>query len=339
MIFSRRRDPSSGIRDFWAAWPALRARAEAAFAAQRVDHDLVHDVSERVNAIHADLEWEFSKGRTAQHAFIVSAAGDPALRALAHRWQLAAPAADATWEYHGARQAEPAMLDGAFEADGVRAELSELRYGFALDEPRHEYDVVVYHPAFVTMPEQDRLRLAYLSLTWLLGEDGVEIWIGTIDTTVAELDGALPGSALAEAVAALAGQFDEDSWAVLSTPETAAVPRFATVQQPLKPARRPSYDTHIGVTLPFRATGNGLPDQDSLDALRAFEDSLAPLLDGAELIAHETGENVRTLHIYGDSTRFAAKPLEKHAGSWREGRAKVRTSTDPSWERVRHLRP
>lgn len=117
------------------------------------------------------------------------------------------------------------------------------------------------------------------------------------------------------------------------------MPRFATVQSPLKPARWPSYDTHVGVTLPFRATGNGMPDPDSLAALRAFEDSLQPLLDGAELIAHETGENVRTLHIYGDSARLSAKPLEKHATSWREGRAKVRTSADPSWEQVRHLRP
>ncbi|GAB4055998.1 DUF695 domain-containing protein [Catellatospora paridis] len=341
MIFSRKRrpDPSAAIAAFWSAWPQLRARSEAAIASRDFPEGLVADLSTRVNDIHPELEWEFSKGRVAEHAFIVSAAGDPVLRALAHRWRQAAPAADETWEFHDARQAEPEMFEATFQADGHRVALAELCYAFSLDEPRSEYDVVVFHPAFADMTEEQRARVAFLSLAWLLGEDAVEIWIGGVNITAVPLDGARSPQELAAAVAELADQYREETWVLMGNSPDAEVPRVATVQRPLKPARWPVLDTHVAITLAFRGRDNGMPDPDALTALRDFEDRLRELLADAALIAHETSGGVRTFHVYADSARFSADAVEKLAKTWSGGRAKVKVSADHGWEGVRHLRP
>ncbi|WP_155373494.1 DUF695 domain-containing protein [Catellatospora vulcania] len=341
MIFSRKRRPeqSVAIAAFWAAWPQLRARSEAAIGTGDFPDDLVAEVSARVKGIHPELEWEFSKGRVSEHAFIVSAAGDTALRAIAHRWRQAAPAADATWEFHDARQAEPEMFEAVFQADGHRVELAELRYAWSLDEPRCEYDVVVFHAAFAAMTESERLRLAFLSLAWLLGEDAVETWIGGIDAVTQLPDGALPPQRLAAAVAELAGQYRDETWVLLGSSPDAEVPRIATTQRPLKPARWPVLDTHVAVTLAFRGRDNGMPDSDALTALRDFEDRLRDVLADAALIAHETSDGMRTFHVYADSARFSADAVEKLAKGWSAGRAKVKVAADHGWEGVRHLRP
>ncbi|WP_166379816.1 DUF695 domain-containing protein [Catellatospora methionotrophica] len=341
MIFSRKRRPdgSAAIVAFWSAWPQLRARSEAAIAARDFPEDLVADLSNRVNDIHPELEWEFSRGRVAEHAFIVSAAGDMALRALAYRWRQAAPRADETWEFHDVRQAEPEMFEATFEADGHRVALAELRYAFTLDEPRSEYDVVVFHPAFAAMTDEQRARVAFLSLAWLLGEDAVEIWIGGVDITAAPSDGARTPQELATAVAELADQYREETWVLMGNGPDAEVPHLASAQRPLKPARWPALDTHVAVTLAFRGRDNGMPDADSLTALRDFEDRLRELLADAELIAHETSEGMRTFHVYADSARFSADPVEKLTKGWSRGRVKVKVSTDHDWAGVRHLRP
>ncbi|GIF97773.1 DUF695 domain-containing protein [Catellatospora citrea] len=341
MIFSRKRRPegTAAIAAFWAAWPQLRTRSEAAIAARGFPDDLVADIAARVNDIHPELEWEFSKGRVAEHAFIVSAAGDPALRALAHRWRQAAPAADETWEFHDARQAESEMFEAEFQADGHRVELAELRYAFSLDEPRSEYDIVVFHPAFAAMTEAQRVQVAFLSLAWLLGEDAVEVWIGAVDVAVECPDGARPPQELATAVAELAAQYRDETWVLMGSSPDAEVPRIATAQRPLKPARWPVLDTHVAITLAFRGRDNGMPDPDALTALRDFEDRLRELLTDAELIAHETSEGMRTFHVYADSARFSADAVEKLAKTWSGGRAKVKVCADHGWEGVRHLRP
>ncbi|MEU8004387.1 DUF695 domain-containing protein [Catellatospora sp. NPDC049111] len=341
MIFSRKRRPdqSAAIAAFWAAWPQLRTRSEAAIAARGFPDDLVADLSALVHAIHPDLEWEFSKGRVAEHAFIVSAAGATSLRAIAYRWRQGAPAADATWEFHDARQAEPEMFEAALQIEGHRVELAELRYAFTLDEPRSEYDLVVFHPVFATMTQNERLRLAFLPLAWLLGEDAVEIWIGSVDAAAECPAGAQPPRQLAAAVAELAAQYREETWVLMGNSPDAEVPRIATVQRPLKPARWPVLDTHVAITLAFRGRDNGMPEPDALTALRDFEDRLRDVLVDAEHIAHETSEGMRTFHVYADSARFSADAVEKLAKAWSGGRAKVKVSADHGWERVRHLLP
>lgn len=72
--------------------------------------DLVDRMSAMVDAIHDDLEWEFSKGVVARHALCVSPAGKSFLRAMAERWRIAAPPSSDVWESHAARAASPDAL-------------------------------------------------------------------------------------------------------------------------------------------------------------------------------------------------------------------------------------
>ncbi|HEY5934329.1 MAG TPA: hypothetical protein VIU61_06840, partial [Kofleriaceae bacterium] len=90
---------SDGITAFWAWWPDGRIKIEAAISSG-FDDALVAEINERVSAIEADLDWELAPGAVAEHAFCMSAKGDPEGRLVAEIWRQRGPAADATWEYH-----------------------------------------------------------------------------------------------------------------------------------------------------------------------------------------------------------------------------------------------
>jgi hypothetical protein len=115
---------ADGIAAFWSWWPAAHGRIEAAIGGGGFPKALVSEIAARVGAIDADLDWELSPGNVAQHAFCLSAKGDPVLRRTTERWLAAAPAADSTWEFHPARIGRPRGDDahaGRAPADVLRA--------------------------------------------------------------------------------------------------------------------------------------------------------------------------------------------------------------------------
>lgn len=118
------------------------------------------------------------------------------------------------------------------------------------------------------------------------------------------------------------------------TPQTQGM--MAVAQVPLRAARWPRFDTHVALALPFQDRGNGLPTDEAPAALRAFEDSLSPVLglDG-ELLAHETGHGIRTLHYYVDGESEAPARLSAAAAGWH--RASSTTTLDPGLSAIRHL--
>jgi hypothetical protein len=96
----------SPIEAFWAWWPTVRLPVERSIATGQWD-DLPEQLTRQVHEIHPELAWEFTRGQRAQHALCITPEGKPELRALTERWLRAAPATDATWEYHPARPATP----------------------------------------------------------------------------------------------------------------------------------------------------------------------------------------------------------------------------------------
>lgn len=350
MIFSGRSGPTrnssryakadAAIAAFWEWWPAVRPRIEAAIAGGEWQ-DLHPTLAERVTAIHTDLQWEVAKGHRARHALIVSPGGHADLRAYAVRWLDAAPAADDVFEYHAARQPDPDGVSGStMRIEDADLALADLRYGFVVDPDRDQADVTVYHPAFPDLPESVRGQVSFLSLDWLLGEDGVERWIGRVEHGGAPPADAQPGAQLRAAVERLAAEEKEDVWALMSG-ETDGWPILACAQQPLVPVRFPRFDTHLAVTLPYAATNDGgLPVETSLKALRHTEDAVTELLHEAgagTLLAHETSRGERTLHYYVDSTAGVAGRVRDLIGDWAEGRPGVRETYDPGLRNVRHL--
>jgi hypothetical protein len=339
-LFQRRNQSQRAIADFWTWWSSARPRVEAAIDGGGWG-GVQSEVNRLVDVIDPELQWEFSQGRVAKHALIVSPAGDARLRAVAARWGGAAPASDETWEYHTSRQPSPDALTARLDIGGHQLNLEELRFALTSGEDSPEIHVVCHHPAFAQLPEGARTQITFLSLDWLLGENAVELWIGAAESSATPPPGAQPPRALAEAVAALAAKHDKPTWSLLSAEKPNGSPLIATIELPLKSARWPRFDTHAAIALPYRAANaGGLPIGASLDALRAFEDRLgAALGSDGRIVAHETSEGHRTLHAYVDSATDRIAVIETALPDWAEGRATLQHSYDPRLDNVAHLRP
>ncbi|MER7007746.1 DUF695 domain-containing protein [Dactylosporangium sp. NPDC000555] len=344
MIFGRsKRKAGDGgaIVDFWAWWPTVRPAVEAAISSGDWGR-LTPQFSRRIEAIHPALQWEFSSGTTARHALVVSAAGDAQLRPVAARWGALAPAADATWEYHTARQPSPEIFQATIElGQGVKLDLARMRFTFSRDGEAPEIDVVAHHPGFHVLEEQARGQVTFLTLDWLLGEDGVEEWIGAISWETDEPPGAADPAELAAAVEALREEYSTPQWVLMSADLPDGNPVIATAQRPLRPVRWPRFDTHVAITLPYRhRDAVGLPETESLTALREFEDTALSTAAGTDgvLLAHETSRGTRTLHYYVDADSPAADDLAEAAGWWQDGRVRVERHFDPSFERIMRFR-
>jgi Family of unknown function (DUF695) len=344
VIFSRRkgqpRDCGPGIAEFWRWWPQVRAQVEKSIGGGDWDDKFIREINKRVHAIHPDLQWEFGRGSRSKHDLVVCAPGDPALRAVVGRWQAAAPPADPTWAYHCTRQANPDFSNNTLTFDQHTVALQKMRFGVEVDTDRHEIDVTSFHPVFSVMTDDEQLRVTYLSLDWALGEADVEVWVGHVQANRTEPQRPHTAAQLRSAVANLAQKASDDRWAIL-TGERDGHSLMATVRAPLKPARWPRFDTHLRLDLRYQdSRPNGFPSDKALQALRAFEDRLIAAVsnDGA-LVAHETINGRRTLHLYIDGLTKAADTAKRLLPEWREAKPTLTTTYDPAWEAVSHLRP
>jgi hypothetical protein len=300
MLFGRSRRTNPGrqgipsrqaIIEFWQWWPTVQARLAASLDAPDGGASSAAEITQRVAAIHPDLDWELGAGQAARYDLTVSPGGRSDLRATAARWLALAPPADETWEFHDARQAIPTVSGLTVEFDGLNLSLGDVRFGLTRHD--HSIDVAVFHPSFAELPElaeQPLMRLAFLCLDWVLGEQAVETWIGEISATRTTPTPADTVDGLRRAVADLAAHHQEPQWVILCGGPAQTQDLMAMAQVPLRPARWPRFDTHVALTLPYEDRGNGLPTDAALALLRQFEDDLAPILgqDG-ELLAHESG--------------------------------------------------
>jgi hypothetical protein len=325
------------VEGFWGWWASAgRAAAEAGIGSGKFG-GFTGEMTARVQAMHPDLAWELAPGGRAEHALVVTAAGVPERRRIAERWYQQAPAADAVWEFHPARQASPASLAAVLEFEGRKLSLAELRFDLHVDSDRDVIDTVVFHPAFAGMPPEARGQVGFLALDWALGEDGVTRWIGGFGTSDTSPAAGLPADGLIETVQALARRVAEPRWALLRGERDGAVV-LASLAIPAKWVDHPLLDQHIAVTLPFAGqTSQGLPDPGSLGQLRELEDELTGWLPPhVLLVAHETTRGVRTLHLYADSDDPAVAGQVLGIVSGWPGSA-VRSSPDAGWRAIRHL--
>jgi hypothetical protein len=206
-----------------------------------------------------------------------------------------------------------------------------------VDKQRHQIDVVCYHPAFAGLPDNVQGQITFLTLDWAVGETDVEIWLGEIGWTATPLAEPRTPQDLRHAVTAVTS--DEDSWVLMQGRRPDGTPLLATAVCPLRSARWPRFDLYVPVRLPYQRYNEGLlPVDESLTALRAFEDELSAAVAGnGALVAHESGGRIRTLHFYVDSQSNAVAEIESHLPRWREAGATIEPRLDPAFEQVRHL--
>jgi hypothetical protein len=364
-LFSRRKSPESvaraqalAIDDFWRWWRASGADETARAIADRSPERIAGAMSRHVDAIDSGLSWELGAGGGAddgigggtgditgggsRHVLVVSPEGDPALRAVARRWRLAAPEPDATWEYSDSRRA--AAPDGLLTLGlgGVDIDVARATIAARVEGP--VVDVTVHHPLFADLPDDARRTAAFLLLDATIGETEVELWVREIGTTpVLPLD-PVPLAGLRSVVRQLREQYTdadgEPTWVLLHGVRHDGTPLVASTQVPLKAVTAPHFDTHVGVVVPYTGqTPEGLPGPGSLAEVRRFEDHLGGRLEGSgRLVAHETSGGTRTLHFYVDGTTPAVEQLEAAVVGWSQGRVRVQAEHDPAWSAVQHLR-
>ncbi|MEP6814124.1 MAG: DUF695 domain-containing protein [Marmoricola sp.] len=343
-IFRRNRPTgaSGQPEDFWPWWSETGAATTAAALARNEPARVADDLSRAVQGVHPELSWELASGDVSRHVLVVTSGGQPDLRAIARRWLLAAPPADETWSYTDHRPpAEDPETMRLSSGHGSDIDFAQMRVTARLSGIR--FDTVVHHPVFAQLPAEAQVQAAFLALDAALGEKDVELWIGHLETAEHSLIDGFGLSALRAVVREHQSQYvDQDggpSWSLMQG-ETAEGPVLASAQVPLHPVVAPHLSVHVAVLLPYRSvTSDGMPDDDSLAALRHFEDHLAVVLgkDG-RIVAHQSSDGLRVLHVYVDETSDATSRIDAVAATWDEGEAQVQAMADPGWESVAHLR-
>jgi hypothetical protein len=327
-----------GIAAFWSWWPAARGQIEAAIGGGGFPKTLVSEIAQRVAAIDKDLDWELSPGGVAQHALCLSAKGDPVLRRTTERWLAAAPAADATWEFHAARIGRPGSTNLTLE--GHQLDFAELQFAFEVDPGREVVNVTCFHPAFAKMTEQLRGTATFLLLDGAFGEDAVERWFGGIEVSATPPDGARPAAELTAAVAELERTATRDRFAILQGKDGEGRPIVVTLNTALKRIDNLTCDHHVAVTLMLLdPRPDGLTTAEEADHLNAIEDQLGGLVAGrAVYLGRETRRGQRVMHYFAADDAALKQKLAAWADGQRARGARVEWRADPTWEaRARFL--
>jgi hypothetical protein len=330
------------INRFWSWWKAKGARDAAAAIAAGTPERMFAPLAKHLTSIHPSLIWEFGVGPDGQQILVVTSDGEPALRAITSRWRQAAPPADEVWAYSCARLpvADPAasvLTLGAAQIDVTSVAVTP-------EVSRSHVDVTMYHPGFALLPSDQHMATAFMLLDTVLGEAAVDSWVGTVTAGLEPPSDLVPLVDLPTVVSDLEAELTdaqgERPWLVTRSTTESGAPRLSSAQVPLRAASAPHLDTYVDVSVEFSEwTTGGLPAPASLKRLREFQDFVSSRLgDGGRVVAHETREGIRTLHVYVDSTTSALKQVREAIKGWTQGSVSVTEKLDPAWDNVKHLR-
>lgn len=342
-LFGRRSKPrtpeaqKAAIAAFWSWWADSAQSIADSIPAGQLDR-FIKPMSARVHAIDPGLAWEFGAGISSQHQLTITAEGDPELRRTARRWLREAPPSDQTWSFYDLRQASG--VDVTLQLNDTSLLLSEITVtaipvGSGLN-------VTVHHPAFADLSEPMQAQISALALDAALGEEAVELWIGTIEHTPVATAQALPLGELPEALAEVIAEFMPDgemAWTMLRGTGPRGIVQVLCLTR-LVSIQSPDFDQHVAITVPFSdITEDGLAGVEALDELRAFTAHLDEIVSGSgRLVAEETSDGVRILHYYVDSTTPASEQLRVATRGWRQGAVELAASLDPAWQDVAAFR-
>jgi hypothetical protein len=323
----------AAIEAFWTWWPEASARISAAIEGRKLDETLIAEITAKVQAVHAKLTWELGPGGTAQHAFSLSAGGDPELRRLTERWLRAAPATDAAWEFHPARRGAPGLSDARLQIAEHTVPLDEMRFTVTVDPDRELMNVTSFHPAFAAMPDDMRGMATFLVLDRVLGEDTVQRWLGGIRTSVEPLDSGAPFAMLIEAVGLLSRRATGERFTSLRGQTPDGQPMFATINLALKRIDHLACDTLVSVDVAvFDPAPDGTLDDDEADALDDIEDELEELITGdAVYFGCETVHGRRALHWFVAPDHPIRPALEAWATRHADREVRLTWAPDPHW--------
>jgi hypothetical protein len=332
------RSQRRALGHFWDWWSTRGAELALTVVETGQPGALSDELSRRLHAVESGLQWELGPGKTgARHALCISAGGVAGLRALAERCVRAAPPASLTWEYLSARAADPTAIDGEMQIGGQRIVLAQLVIQLALAANGRCLDVGVHHGAFASMPSEASQSVAFIALDRLLGEDGVERWVGRIELLGDPPAEALPATALLDAVAELEERETGSApWIELKAKGRDGAPAVIRARRPMRWIDHPLLEHHLQVTVAYSADGpRGLPDAAGVAALDELVDDLTNQLgDGGLVVARVLSAGRCDVHAYFDQEDDQAFAAARHFSS-RSSRTEGRFDRDPGWRRVR----
>lgn len=320
---------------FWGQWAELRTDVSRAIETGDFT-DLPDRISAAVEHIADGLTWELGPGEEARHAFCLSSNGDPDKRAAIESCLRRGPGADAQWEYHPARRPVPAEAVDNFSLQFGDSDLTfgDVRVAWKGDDDRERLDVIMHHPAFAEMPDDARLQAGFVILDNVLGEDGVERWLGGIELTSDALEGNLGLRDLRVGVDELAKTATGDRWAVLRGELEDGAPVFVTLNTALKRVDHPLFLQRLELTIPLKEpTDEGLTTDDEAGELNALEDELIEDLgDAVAYVGRETRQGLRVLHLYCAEGGPAPDAIRRFGERHPERAMSLHVERDPLWE-------
>ncbi len=314
------------IAAFWAAWPTLGPTVEGEIARGEYGEG-TERLTALAEAIEPSLEWELMPGQSATHALCLSAAADPRLRLITDRWVQASPPPNATWEFHPARI--PVGLE-TIELAGMDIDPSEARVGVEPDPLGETLDLMIGHPDFAGLDETLQLQAAFRFLDDLLGEDGTERWIGSVDVVPGEVSWGIPLADLAASVELLADAATGEQWEAIDQYDVDLGASELVINRALK--RLDHLDLAVLMTVSIE-----IPGRKDLTLADTVEDDLATILGQDGLIfARETYESFVVIYAYGRATKIPEVTLL----SRRHGPAvyDIVTEADPGWDAYDEMR-
>lgn len=317
-----------GIRAFWAWWAEARHRVLSAIEVERAfSPALVEDISAHVAAI-GDLDWELGAGVTSQHAFYLSAKGNPEGRLITELWRSLGPPPDETWSYFPARQPRRGL---SIELEGVNIDPEQMRVTFEVEDSRERVHGTFSHPAFAQLDPDSRPMALFLMLDGEFGEDGVERWLGGIE--VSDVPGESSIAEFRAAVEAMAQNATGEQFAVLRGENDDGEPVFVTANLALKRIDHLLHTMHLAVGVDvLDRNQHGLPTNADAEQLNALEDELTGAFTDAVYYGRETRPGRRTMHWYVPEESAAARIVEDFAKRHPERKVEVMLERDATWE-------
>ena len=314
-----------GIAEFWAVWPRLAPLLESELSGGRYGEG-TEALTDLVEAIDPALEWDLLPGREAAHALCLSTSADLSLRPLAERWLQVAPPAGAVWEYHAARiPVEPAVV----QVSEVGIDPLEVTVVIEPDLSTEELHLTVGHRRFGLMDEALQLQVVFRLLDDLLGEDGLETWVGSVDVVPHRLSWGVPFVDLAGEVDRLAESATGKKWELMDREDYELGESHVFINRALK--RLHFLDMENIVILSIETS---TPDDPLLRQVE--EDLAASLRTEGVIFAHQVFDAFTEIYAYAaPGTEEALAELEDR---WRPVVYNVVVDPDPAWDTYEDLR-